>query len=1325
MKLTPAANKTGETTITVTDEKGNSSADTFVLAINEVAGWQWQNPVGGSKTYESVWGISEDNVFAVNNSGGIMHYDGTRWSEMANFPDYYLKDIWGSSENDVFAVGYGGIVLHYDGTEWTEMESSLFGNNSSLFAVWGTAKDNVFAVGVYGTILHYDGTQWAEMTSGTSKWLTDIWGNGGDDIFVVSGHIPANDSSIFHYDGNNWTEMKSGISETLNCVWGNSSDDVFAAGWNGMILHYDGNTWTEMSSGTDRILYAVWGSSGNDVFAVGDHMVLHYDGNTWTDIKDDYSYYSGFHGVWGTSGNSVFVVGDGGELLHYDGTAWTEMTSITSAGSINSVWGSAGDDVFAVGSDCAILHYDGAVWTETTIDAFFTNLIGIWGTSSSNVFAVGAYGVILHYDGNNWARMTSNSGDSFRDVWGSSEDNIFTVGTDGAILRYNGTNWTQMTSGTTNVLNAVWGLSDDNVFTVGKNGTILHYDGSNWTQMTSGTSTNLNGVWGTSENNVFAVGGSYPNPSIFHYDGTAWSEMAFETSFKNFLEDVWGTSENNVFAVGGSGVLHYDGTTWTDMADYSLLDSIWGSSESDIFAVGGYNTIIHYSPPKDAPPILLVTPDSQNVPATSGSVTLEVSNAGAGEMQWLAGSNSSWLSVSPNSGENSGTLTVNYDTNPGDEQIGIITILADGAKNSPKRIEVRQSAKTEIHFTPVWTGNPYEPMRFWVVGAAIDGVPLSSGDEIAVFDGDKCVGTAIVNGEISYENWMEIKTSQDDGDGNGFTKGNEVRFRLWDASEGTERTGITASFKNVTDGTPVDAPPFSPKADYGVVLSAGTGDTHSISLDKGWNIASSYVNPEETDMLSVVQPLIDSGCLEKVISEDGGAVLQVFGTWTNTIGDFDSEEGYKIKLKCDTALSLDGTSSAFELGNMYATSQSSYISLSKGWNIISYPFSSPQDAMTVIQPLIDSGTLIKVIDEGGGAILKVFGNWVNNIGDFEPGEGYEVKVAEDTYLTINEPDESGTRSPRDDPPHFTPVWDDLHNSMKLWVFELSEVESGDEIAAFDGDVCVGVGIIDTEITFTPKHLTIVTASQDDGSGNGFTEGHEISFRFWDASEGSETDLSPPTFTDINTGETVDPPTFKGNEEYGLSWNSTEDEGHFTPIWTDNPYNRMNLWIVGAEGLESGDEIGVFDGENCVGVGAVNALISKESPLTIITSQDDGSGNGFTEGNDITFRFWDAGEETETEAEVPDFLDISTGNTIDPPTFKGNEDYGITWGPVRSFGDIDDSGSVDLKDAILALKIITDDTDGTVTIHLDQDVNRDGKIGMAEAVYALRLVAGIR
>jgi hypothetical protein len=49
--------------------------------------------------------------------------------------------------------------------------------------------------------------------------------------------------------------------------------------------------------------------------------------------------------------------------------------------------------------------------------------------------------------------------------------------------------------------------------------------------------------------------------------------------------------------------------------------------------------------------VLAVTPDSQNVPATAGSTTFNVSNTGNGDMVWTAevASGSSWLSISTGS----------------------------------------------------------------------------------------------------------------------------------------------------------------------------------------------------------------------------------------------------------------------------------------------------------------------------------------------------------------------------------------------------------------------------------------------------------------------------------------------------------------------------------------------------------------------------------------------------------------------------------------------------------------------------------------------------
>jgi hypothetical protein len=74
-----------------------------------------------------------------------------------------LYGIWGSSSSDIFAVGDSGIILHYNGSSWSPMGS---GTTNALFGVWGSSSSDVFAAGDYGTILHYDGSSWSSM----GKW---------------------------------------------------------------------------------------------------------------------------------------------------------------------------------------------------------------------------------------------------------------------------------------------------------------------------------------------------------------------------------------------------------------------------------------------------------------------------------------------------------------------------------------------------------------------------------------------------------------------------------------------------------------------------------------------------------------------------------------------------------------------------------------------------------------------------------------------------------------------------------------------------------------------------------------------------------------------------------------------------------------------------------------------------------------------------------------------------------------------------------------------------------------------------------------------------
>ncbi len=57
------------------------------------------------------------------------------------------------------------------------------------------------------------------------------------------------------------------------------------------------------------------------------------------------------------------------------------------------------------------------------------------------------------------------------------------------------------------------------------------------------------------------------------------------------------------------------------------------------------------------------------------------------------------------------------------------------------------------------------------------------------------------------------------------------------------------------------------------------------------------------------------------------------------------------------------------------------------------------------------------------------------------------------------------------------------------------------------------------------------------------------------------------------------------------------------------------------------------------------------------------------------------------------------------------------------GDIDHSMTIELRDVILVLKVLTGVNNHPV--YWDLEVNGDGKIGIEEAIYALQIISGLR
>jgi hypothetical protein len=178
-----------------------------------------------------------------------------------------------------------------------------------------------------------------------------------------------------------------------------------------------------------------------------------------------------------------------------------------------------------------------------------------------------------------------------------------------------------------------------------------------------------------------------------------------------------------------------------------------------------------------------------------------------------------------------------------------------------------------------------------------------------------------------------------------------------------------------------------------------------IALSAGWNLISAYVMPQDPDLLAVLSSLISQDLLVKVQDEMGNAIVKdINGNWSNNIGAMQEDEGYYISVSSGCVLEISGPEVALPLD----------VTLQNGWNILPYPLQAQEPALALLQPLIDTGVLVKVQDEQGRSILKdIQGNWVDGIGTFAPGEAYYINLSADCTFTYGGTGKRPSRASRD------------------------------------------------------------------------------------------------------------------------------------------------------------------------------------------------------------------------------------------------------------------------------------------------------------------------
>jgi len=267
------------------------------------------------------------------------------------------------------------------------------------------------------------------------------------------------------------------------------------------------------------------------------------------------------------------------------------------------------------------------------------------------------------------------------------------------------------------------------------------------------------------------------------------------------------------------------------------------------------------------------------------------------------------------------------------------------------------------------------------IAPGIFGNPLEAGDWIGVFYSDNS-GNEACGGAVQWTGISNVVLNAygDDPttpDKDGFAQGERLRWRLFDCSNATDNQAI-ATYNP-------DMPCQGKFGDFCLselmTLQAGYSSIHS--LKAGWNSISSFIIPLNPD----VESMFAAGAGNLIILKNLTSVYWP-DAGVNTIGNWDNESGYAIKVTADFDLEIAGTEFA-------PTS----ITLSPGWHYLPVLSTCPVSAAELFAGHANHIVIVQELI-GTGVWWPQMG--VYTLQTLEPGKAYKIKVLEAFILDFPE-----------------------------------------------------------------------------------------------------------------------------------------------------------------------------------------------------------------------------------------------------------------------------------------------------------------------------------
>jgi C1A family cysteine protease len=256
----------------------------------------------------------------------------------------------------------------------------------------------------------------------------------------------------------------------------------------------------------------------------------------------------------------------------------------------------------------------------------------------------------------------------------------------------------------------------------------------------------------------------------------------------------------------------------------------------------------------------------------------------------------------------------------------------------------------------------------------------------------------------------------------------------------------------------------------------------TISLSAGWSAVSSFLLPDITDVELLLQDVAEN----LVVITGMGGIYAPPPINTNTLGNWNTYAGYKVKMLTDDHLTYCGD-----------LPESNAVSFSEGFHIV--------PVLTNVACALD-----EVFDDPEDDILYLFDLYheqiywpageIFSLTALYPGIGYQGHFL--NPVTLNYPPHEGFFAPPEKATRF--VAEDapwrFTRSGSYHLFSINQKALQDFGAGFIGafdkqDNCIGLQQLSDQMD---ENLLLVAYGSEETSGNNsFTNGGEISFKFYD------------------------------------------------------------------------------------------------------------------------------------------------------------------------------------------------------------------------------------